>query len=66
MRNVLDKLCGENQNIHLMFNFHTPTPPTKKPRAAYEIMWGKKGVEPDRPQITIYVIWRKRTAWWTT
>jgi len=42
-----DKCCGENQNIHFMFdNFFSEN------HAIYEIMW-KNMVEPDRPQMTI-------------
>jgi len=46
MRNVLDKRCRENQNIHLVFkNFFSGN------RAVYKIMW-KNMVAPDRPQMT--------------
>jgi hypothetical protein len=34
-------------------------------RAVYEIMW-KNMVEPDRPQMEIYIIRRMRLACWTT
>jgi hypothetical protein len=54
IRNVLDKICTENQNTHLMFNFFF----FFKNRAVYEIMW-KYMKEPDRPQMTI---WRMRIA----
>jgi len=54
MRNVPDKSCRENENIHFMLsNFF-------RNRAVYEIMW-KNTVEPDRLQMTI---WRMRIACW--
>jgi hypothetical protein len=45
MRNILDKLCRENQHTHFMFTF------VFENRAVYEIM-SKNVVEPDRPQMT--------------
>ena len=56
MRNVSDKICRENQNIHFMFNVFF----SQKNRAVCEIMW-ENIVEPDRPQMTI---WRMRIACW--
>jgi hypothetical protein len=47
MRKVADKICAENQNIHLMFNNFFEN------RAVYEIMW-KNIIEPDRPKMTIW------------
>jgi hypothetical protein len=37
MRNVSDKVVGENKNTHFMFN-DSPSPPPEK-RAVYGIMW---------------------------
>jgi hypothetical protein len=55
MRNVSDKSCRENQNIHFVFsNFFF----FFENCAAYEIMW-KSMVHQDRPQMTIR---RMRTA----
>jgi hypothetical protein len=49
MRNVSDKSCRENQNTHFVFsNFFPP-----ENRAVYEIISGKYGVEPKRPQVTM-------------
>jgi hypothetical protein len=57
MRNISDKSCRENQNIHFMINnFFFEN------RAVYEIMW-KNIVEVDRPQMKI---WRIRFACWIT
>ena len=56
MRNVSDKSCRENQNIHFVFN-NSPPPEN---RAVYEIMW-ENIVERGRPQMTI---WRMRIARW--
>ena len=46
MRNVLDKSCRENQNIHVTFNHFFPENLT-----IYEIM-SKHLVQPERPQMT--------------
>jgi hypothetical protein len=46
MRNVADKSCTENQNLHFM-----PSNFFLKNRAVY-VMW-KNTVESDRPQITL-------------
>jgi hypothetical protein len=57
MKNVSDKLCKENQNIHSVFSnfiFENCT--------VGEIMW-KQTVERGRPQITI---WCMRFACWIT
>ena len=45
MRNVLDNICRENQNIFL-FNKLFP-----ENRAVNEIMWINM-IQPDRPQVT--------------
>ena len=46
-RNILEKICRENQNTHFVFsNFYSAN------RAVYEIMW-KNMAEPDRAQMTI-------------
>jgi len=47
MRNVADKSCTENQNLHFM-----PNNFFLKNRAVY-VMW-KNTVESDRPQITLW------------
>jgi hypothetical protein len=47
MRNVQNKLSGENQTTHFMFNNFL-----SENRAVYEIMW-KNMAEPDRPHMTI-------------
>jgi hypothetical protein len=58
MRNVLNKICRENQNTHFVFsNFFI-----SENHAVYEIMW-KNIVEPGRPQMAI---WRMRIACWIT
>jgi hypothetical protein len=49
MRNVSDKNCGENQNTYFMsIKFFSEN------RDVYEKMW-ENMVEPDKPQMTIYV-----------
>jgi hypothetical protein len=56
MRNISDKLCGENQNTHFRFsNFFF-----SRKSYLYEIIW-KNIVEPGKQQMTI---WRMRTAFW--
>jgi len=45
MRNVSDKICGENQNTHFVFNNVLP-----KIRAIYDRLW-QNTVEADRPQL---------------
>jgi hypothetical protein len=56
MRNILDKICRENQNRHLWsITFF-------RKLAIYETMW-KNMVEPERPQTTIR---RMRFACWIT
>jgi len=47
MGNVADKICGENQNTHSMYNFFF-----SGSRGVYEIMW-KIMVHPDRQQMAI-------------
>jgi hypothetical protein len=50
MRNVSDKICRENQNTNFMFkNFFLEN------CAIYEMMW-KNIVEPNRPQMTIWLM----------
>ena len=57
MRNVSDKSCRGNQNIHFMFcDFFFEN------RAGCEIRW-KNVVERGRPQVTL---WRMRIACWMT
>ena len=47
IRNVSDKSCTENQNIHFVYsNFFSEN------HAIYEIMW-KNMVVPERPQLTM-------------
>jgi hypothetical protein len=46
LRNVSDKSCNEDQNMHFMFNNFSEN------RTVYEIMW-KNTAEPRRPQMTI-------------
>ena len=46
MKNVSDKTCTENQNIHFMFNNFF-----SKNRAVHEVMW-KNTVQPQRPKMT--------------
>jgi hypothetical protein len=46
MKNVLDKICTENQNTHFTFNNLS-----SGSHGVYEIMW-KKVVELGRPQKT--------------
>jgi len=46
MRNILDNIFRDNQNIHFRFNNFFP-----QIFAVYEIMW-KNIVQPERPQIT--------------
>jgi hypothetical protein len=43
-RNILDKLCRENQNTHFVFSNVI-----SENRAFYDIMW-RNVVEPDTPQ----------------
>jgi hypothetical protein len=50
MRNLSDKSCRDNQNTHFVFNNYF-----FENRDIYEIMW-KNMVEPDRPQVTIWLI----------
>jgi hypothetical protein len=54
IRNVSDKICGENQNTHFMFKIFS------RKRSLYEITW-KRSIQPDRPQMTI---WRMRITCW--
>ena len=64
MKNVSEKGCRENQNIHFMFNnilnnfffFFFEN------LSVHETMW-KSFIEPDRPQMTI---WRMRAANYVT
>ena len=56
MRNVSDKSCKENQNIHLCSIIFS------RKYCFYEIMW-KNITEPDRPQMSA---WRLRMACWLT
>jgi hypothetical protein len=49
MRNVADRSWGENQNTHFVFCNFFP-----KYFVIYEIM-RKNMVEPDRPEMTVYV-----------
>jgi hypothetical protein len=51
MRNVLDKICRENQNTHFMFSkfFFSAN------RAVYDIM-SKNVVEPEGPQCGAYML----------
>jgi len=57
MRNISGKICRENENTHLLclitFFFEN--------RAVYEITLKKNTVEPDNPQMTI---WLMRIACW--
>jgi hypothetical protein len=53
IRNISDKSCRENQNIHFVFNTGFT-----KIVLLYEITW-KNTVEPARPQM---IIWRMRIA----
>ena len=46
MRNVLDKSCIENKNVHFVFNDFF------KKSCHGELMW-KSMTEPDRPQMTV-------------
>jgi len=48
IRNISDKICGENQNSLKLSNVFFPL----QNRAVYEIMW-KDMVKPDRTQLTI-------------
>jgi hypothetical protein len=47
MRSVSDKICIENQNKHLLNNWHPPPPPVPENCAVYEIML-KNAVESKR------------------
>jgi hypothetical protein len=58
MRNVVDKICGDNQNAHFTRIFNLP--PTPDNRAVYEIM-RTSTEDPDKSQMTI---WRMRIACW--
>jgi len=49
MGNVSDRNCRENQNTHFVSIFF------KENRAVYEIIW-KYFVEPDRPQMTVWLM----------
>jgi len=61
VRNVSDKSCRENQNIHFVLtNYYYYYFFSFENRAFYEIMW-KNAVQADRPQMTI---WRMRIACW--
>ena len=48
MRNISDKICGENQNTLFMFKIPFFL---KKNRTNYEIKW-QNGVESERPFVT--------------
>jgi len=50
MKNVSDKSCRENQNIHFTFNFFFV-----ENYVVYETMW-KNILEPDRPQMNIWLM----------
>jgi hypothetical protein len=55
LRNVSDKSCRENQNTHFtLYNLFSDN------LAVCEIMW-KNIAEPDRPQMTV---WLMRIACW--
>jgi hypothetical protein len=56
MRNISDRRCRENHNIHFIKNSVF----SSKNHAIGEIMW-KSIAQPDRPQM---IIWRMRFACW--
>ena len=58
VKNILDKICIENQNKHLVFNIFSPL----ENRDVNEIMW-KNILELDRPQMKIL---RMHIACWIT